>query len=58
MAPDNPKNPIVQILGKKDANGNPITAQTNDTDIKIVRVMNKKEAEDVVAALQKLAAKQ
>ncbi|MCR5317517.1 MAG: HD-GYP domain-containing protein [Treponema sp.] len=58
VAPDNPKNPIVQILGKKDANGNPITAQTNDTDIKIVRVMNKKEAEDVVAALQKLAAKQ
>jgi HD-GYP domain-containing protein (c-di-GMP phosphodiesterase class II) len=58
VAPDNPKNPIVQIIGSKDANGNPVTAQTNDTDTKIVRVMNKKEADDVVAALQKVAAKQ
>ena len=55
VAPDNPKNPIVQIIGSKDANGNPVTAQTNDTDTKIVRVMNKKEADDVVAALQKVA---
>lgn len=55
VAPDNPKNPIVQIIGSKDANGNPVTAQTNDTDTKIVRVMNKKEADDVVAALQEVA---
>ena len=55
VAPDNPKNPIVQIIGSKDASGNPVTAQTNDTDTKIVRVMNKKEADDVVAALQKVA---
>jgi len=53
VAPDNPKNPIVQIIGVNDENGNPFTAQTNDTDTKIVRVMNKKEADDVMAALLK-----
>ncbi|HAH62991.1 MAG TPA: metal-dependent phosphohydrolase, partial [Treponema sp.] len=29
--PDNPKNPIVQLLGEKESDGTPKTAQTNDT---------------------------
>lgn len=57
VSTNSPKNPIVQIIGEKDENGNPRTVQTDDTNTKIVRVMNKKEAEDVIAAIQKNAKK-
>jgi HD-GYP domain-containing protein (c-di-GMP phosphodiesterase class II) len=52
--PDNPKNPIVQLLGEKESDGTPKTVQTNDTDIKIVRVLSKQELEDVMKSLLKL----
>ncbi len=52
--PDNPKNPIVQLLGEKESDGTPKTAQTNDTDMKIVRVLSKQELEDVMKSLLKL----
>ena len=49
--PDNPKNPIVQLLGKKDADGSPKTLQTDDNDIKIMRPLGKQELEDVMKSL-------
>lgn len=49
--PENPKNPIVHIINDKDENGNPKKIQTDENHIKIVRAMNKKEAEDILKAL-------
>lgn len=49
--PDNPKNPIVQLVGEKAADGDPRTVQTDEGTNKIVRVMNKQEAEDALKAL-------
>lgn len=49
--PDNPKNPIVQLLGEKDADGSPKTLQTDDNDIKIMRPIDKQELEDVMKSL-------
>ena len=40
---------------KVNPDGTPMVLQTNNTDIKISRVMDKKEAADVVAALKKLS---
>ncbi len=44
VLPSNPTNPIVHILGK----GNVVPVQTNNTDLKIVRVLNKKETEELL----------
>ena len=49
--PDNPKNPIVQLLGAKDADGSPKTIQTDDNDIKIMRPLGKQELEDAMKSL-------
>lgn len=51
--PTDPRNPIVQIVGMKNPDGSPVTMTTNGTDVKIVRVLDNKEASDVVAALSK-----
>ncbi|MBO4320856.1 MAG: HD-GYP domain-containing protein [Treponema sp.] len=53
--PSDPRNPIVQIFGQKNPDGTPMVLQTNNTDVKISRVMDKKEAADVVAALNKIS---
>jgi hypothetical protein len=50
--PENPKNPIVQILNEKDANGEPKTVQTNDTTLRIVRVLNKQQAAEALQSIQ------
>jgi HD-GYP domain-containing protein (c-di-GMP phosphodiesterase class II) len=50
--PDNPKNPVVQLLNEKDKDGLMITIQTNDTDQKIVRVLSKEEITDVLNSLK------
>ena len=50
--PDNPKNPIVQILGETAADGEPRTVETDEGINKIVRVMNKDEARDAVKFLE------
>ena len=49
--PDNPKNPIVQLLGEKDTDGSPKTLQTDDNDIKIMRPIDKQELEDIFKTL-------
>lgn len=46
--PDNPKNPIVQILGERAADGDPRTIETDDKINKIVRVLNKEEVRDTI----------
>lgn len=56
--PDNPKLPIVQLLLEKDKDGSPKTIQTNETDLAIVRVLNKKETDDVTASVEKMNALQ
>ena len=52
--PDNPKLPVVQLLLEKDKDGSPKTLQTNETDLAIVRVLNKKETDDVKASVEKM----
>ncbi|MBP5403437.1 MAG: HD domain-containing protein [Treponema sp.] len=49
---DNPKNPIVQILGEKAADGDPRTIETDDGINKIVRVLNAAEARDAIKFLK------
>src|SRR5574344_2662185 len=49
--PSNPRNPIVQIVGETEKDGSPKTVQTDDNELKIVRVMNRQEANDIITAL-------
>lgn len=49
--PSTPGNPIVSILGEKDASGGPVTIQTDNAANKIVRALNKQESADIIKAL-------
>ena len=51
--PNNPKNPIIQILGENDSNGKPKTLNSDENENKIVRVLNKKEQEYMISTLKK-----
>ena len=51
--PENPKNPIVQLLSTKQ-NSEPETIQTSDNGIRIIRALTKEETEDVKKAQQSL----
>ncbi len=48
--PENPKYPIVQLMTERDASGRPISVQTSDKGLRIVRGLNKKETVDIVRA--------
>jgi len=50
--PRDPRNPIVQVLGATDPHGNPVTVQTDNGQMKIVRVLNKQEAADILKTLK------
>ena len=50
--PNDPKNPIIQIIGQKDEKGNPVVLQSGTDKYKIVRVLNKQEANDILKALK------
>ncbi|MBQ9495731.1 MAG: HD domain-containing protein [Treponema sp.] len=50
--PDNPKNPVVQLLGETNDDGTPKTIQTNSTDMRIIRVLSKEESADVLKHLK------
>ncbi|MDE5898994.1 MAG: HD domain-containing protein [Treponemataceae bacterium] len=52
VSPDNPTNPIVQIVNETGDDGSPKTVQTDDGANKIARVLSKKESEDIRASLQ------
>ena len=46
--PDNPKNPIVQVVSTTKTDGEPQVIPTSDTGIRIVRALSKDETEDVI----------
>ncbi len=46
--PDNPKCPIVQLLTEKEKDGSPKTVQTNQPATAILRILSKKEKEDIL----------
>lgn len=48
--PENPKHPIVQLMGERDAEGRSVTIKTSDSGLKIVRALNKQETADIVKA--------
>ncbi len=50
--PTNPKNPLVQLLTETEEDGSPKTVQTDDAAFKIVRVLNKKEQDDIQQILR------
>ena len=52
VLPDQPLNPIVQLLNEKDDEGNRKNVQSDNGPNKIVRVLNKQEAEDLFITLQ------
>lgn len=47
VAPNNPKNPIIQLALERDADGSPISIQTDDGQNKIVKVLSKEEQESI-----------
>lgn len=47
VAPNNPKNPIIQLALERDADGSPISIQTDDDQNKIVKVLSKEEQESI-----------
>ncbi len=49
--PTDPRNPIVQVIGMTEEDGSPKTVQTDSASFKIVRVLNKAEAADILKAL-------
>ena len=46
--PDNPKTPVVQLLTEKDADGSLKTIQIGENNINILRILTKKEKEDIL----------
>lgn len=50
--PNNPKNPIIQLVTEKDASGSPIKIQTDENENKIMRVLNKNEQTDIINSLK------
>ena len=46
--PNNPKNPIIQMIYEKDSDGSPKTVQTDDGANKIERMLSKEEQKEVV----------
>lgn len=48
--PENPKHPIVQLVGVRDEHGRPVIVKTSDSGLKIVRVLNKQERADILKA--------
>jgi len=46
--PDNPKNPVVELVTEKNADGSPITLKTSNPDYAILRTLSKQERDDVL----------
>lgn len=52
VSPNNPKNPVVQILNEKEKDGSPKIVQTDERLNKIVRVLTKQEEQDIKKMLK------
>lgn len=46
--PDDPRQPVVQMLTEFDKEGNPLVIQTATSEIKILRILSKHEQEDIL----------
>ena len=53
VTPGAPRNPVVQLVREKSEDGKPIKIQTNDKDMKIMRVLNTKEVNDILGVMNK-----
>lgn len=51
--PNDPKNPIVQMLNERTKTGAPLTVQTNATTNKVVRVLSREEIYDAIKSMKK-----
>ncbi len=51
--PNDPRLPIVKILGEKNELGNPLTVMTDNEKLKISRVLNQNEVKDILAYYNK-----
>ncbi|MCR5765291.1 MAG: HD-GYP domain-containing protein [Treponema sp.] len=54
--PDDPKSPVVQLVLEKDENGEPIICHTSKYSVYILRILNRKEKEDIFNILKKTEA--
>lgn len=52
VSPENPRNPIVELLGEKNADGSPKTVQTDEREWKILRVLSKEETADAMKSIK------
>lgn len=50
--PDDPRTPLVQIVGEKNELGNPKVVMTDNERLRIVRVVNQSELKDILAYLK------
>ena len=49
--PENPKLPVVQLLTEFDSKGAPVIVETGKSDIKILRILTRREQEDILKLL-------
>lgn len=52
VTPNNPKNPIVQLINEKEPDGSLKTIQSDDGSNKIIRALSKEEQDDVIKSLR------
>lgn len=52
VTPDNPKNPMVQLINEYEPDGSLKTIQSDDGANKIIRALSKEEQEDVIKSLR------
>ncbi len=50
--PNDPRNPVIQLIGVNDQSGNPKIVQSDNDKFKIARVLDKKEAADILKSLK------
>ena len=51
--PSSPKTPMIEVIGAEDEDGNPLITKADGEKYKIVRVLNKREAIDLLKQLNK-----
>lgn len=55
VVPGQPKTPFVQVLGETAEDGSPKVVQVDLEKLRIIRVLNKKEVQDTLSALEKMS---
>lgn len=52
VTPGAPRTPVVQLVRERSEDGKPIKIQTNEKDLKIMRVLNSKEVTDILGVMK------